>query len=464
MNLYTQIPKRLSDMVMAKQAEVEAISEHVSKTLLEKPTLAKQFLSDLHTERPSYILEFKPASPSKGDINPTADISEVVSNYQPFATAISVLVDKQFFKGGYDYLRRARQLTDKPLLCKDIVFDSRQIIEGKRCGADIILLMLSVLSDQLYQELFECAKSLGMAVISEVSNADECLRLQHLPAECVGINHRDFADLSIDLDKTHKLINLISTDLPVIAESGIYYFDDFQRIHPRANNFLIGSSLMEAKNLASSLRRLLFGDIKVCGITSADQAKALHQIGASYIGLICYSKSPRNIERLESFKEVSADIPLVGVFVNHNLESIIAATKIVNFAAIQLHGDEDLDYICRLRKQLHQDIAIWKAVHDLADDDNLAGAPIDQILLDGGTTSQRGGTGMLADWSSVPNDCKPNIRLAGGISIDNIALALSQGFRQFDLNSKIESKPGIKDMNKFKQCIQNVIDFRSNKE
>jgi indole-3-glycerol phosphate synthase / phosphoribosylanthranilate isomerase len=460
-DLYNKIPERLYNMVEAKRPELEGISAEISRSLVEKTTLGNQFIKDLAANESSYILEFKPASPSKGDINPTADIDSVVADYQAFAAAISVLVDKQFFKGGYHYLQRAREQTDKPLLCKDIIFDTRQIIEGKRCGADIVLLMLSVLSDQLYSELFRCAKTLGLAVISEVTNAEECMRLQNLPAECVGINHRDFADLSIDLDKTYALIDMINPDLPVIAESGIYCFDDFKRIHPRANNFLIGSSLMEAKNLAQSLRILLYGDIKVCGITTPKQAVELFELGASYIGLIFYRQSPRFVEDLEVFSHVSLSTPLVGVFVNHSVSEIVAATKRVQFQAIQLHGDEDVQYISELRSLLPQDIQIWKAVHDLSECHGMEHAPVDQYLLDGGSKTIRGGSGELADWDSVPQDLITEVRLAGGLSPLNVTQALCEGFRRFDFNSKIEMAHGVKDMNKFKQCIQQVLQFRS---
>ncbi len=246
----------------------------------------RDFRAALAAPGSQFILECKKASPSKGVIREDFDPANIARAYKPFAAAISVLTDEDYFQAVFDFLPIVREQVDAPVLCKDFIIDPYQVYLARHYQADAILLMLSVLDDAEYRELAELAESLKLGVLTEVSTDDELARANALGAVVIGINNRNLRDLSIDRDRTKRLAPQVGEKAIVISESGIDSHRHVRDLAHHADGFLIGSALMAEPDLILALRKVILGDNKVCGLTSADDALAAYDAGAVYGGLI----------------------------------------------------------------------------------------------------------------------------------------------------------------------------------
>lgn len=420
----------------------------------------RDFYASLASSKPAYILECKPKSPSKGTINPNFNLTKIVTAYSPFASAISVLTDNKYFGGEFKNLKIARELTDKPLLCKDFIIDEYQIHYARLHGASAVLLMLSVLSDAKYLALREVAHSLNMGVLTETSNEEELARAIELNAKVIGINNRDLHTLTVNLETTKKLAVKIPEDRIVISESGISSHNDVVDLSPYADGFLVGSHLVGSENLDLALRELIFGTHKVCGLKSLEAATAAYESGAYYGGLIFVEKSPRYISPEDAKALMNVPLNFVGVFQNAEITLINSMVKDLNLKAIQLHGEENLEYIAQLRTQLPQNVEIFKAIDATqieAQKDYLGSDLIDCIVLDYG----QGGTGNSFDWSIIPTLPQRRYLLAGGVGEENISDALAQNVTGVDMNSALEMTKGEKCTQKIQSVFKAIREYRT---
>ncbi|KPH59678.1 indole-3-glycerol phosphate synthase [Pseudoalteromonas porphyrae] len=410
----------------------------------------RDFYKALAAPGTQFILECKKASPSKGLIREPFDLAEITNVYKNYATCISVLTDEKYFQGSFDYLEFVRSQVEQPLICKDFFIDEYQVYMARIYGGDAILLMLSVLDDKQYQLLASVARSLNMAILTEVSNEEEVVRALALDAQIIGINNRDLRDLSTDLATTERLRTLIPDDKVVISESGIYTHQDVKRLAPLCNGFLIGSSLMAERDLERACRRVILGENKVCGLTRSEDAINAYKSGAVFGGLIFAPKSPRYVD-LDCALQITQSAPLayVGVFVNESITNVAEHATSLKLSAVQLHGQEDNDYINTLRPLLPRGCQIWKAQ---AIKDSLPEpiSGVDRHLYDTHSDTQAGGTGKTFDWA-ILKDVKQPFMLAGGLNADNIQGALYQGAHGLDLNSGVEQSAG-------KKCQQKLND------
>ncbi|ELY4815744.1 bifunctional indole-3-glycerol-phosphate synthase TrpC/phosphoribosylanthranilate isomerase TrpF [Cronobacter malonaticus] len=405
----------------------------------------RRFYDALQGARTVFILECKKASPSKGVIRSDFDPARIAGVYKHHASAISVLTDEKYFQGSFDFLPIVSAIAHQPVLCKDFIIDPYQIYLARFYQADACLLMLSVLDDDQYRQLAAVAHSLGMGVLTEVSNEEELERALHLEAKVVGINNRDLRDLSIDLNRTRELAPRLGHGVTVISESGIHTYGQVRELSRFANGFLIGSALMEHDDLESAVRQVLLGENKVCGLTRPQDAQSAWQAGALYGGLIFVGSSPRAVTD-EHARAVIDAAPLryVGVFRDAPVEDVVAKANTFSLAAVQLHGDEDQTYISALRASLPETTAIWKAqsVSHALPPRNIQ--YVDRYVLDNG----QGGTGQRFDWSLLEGQTLDNVMLAGGLGADNCVQAAQLGCAGLDFNSGVESAPGIKDSDK----------------
>lgn len=421
----------------------------------------RSFYNALSGEQSAFIMECKKASPSKGLIRDDFDLDYIASVYNNHANAISVLTDEKYFQGDFEFLPRVRKQAKQPILCKDFMVDSYQVYLARYYSADAILLMLSVLGDEEYQQLADIAHSLNMGVLTEVSNEEELHRAVKLNAKVIGINNRNLRDLSTDLNRTKELAPLVRKLAPeatVISESGIYTHQQVRDLAEHADGFLIGSSLMAEDDLELAVRKVTLGENKVCGLTHPDDAAKAFQSGAIFGGLIFVSQSKRAVD-LESARLTMSGAPLryVGVFQNHDSGFVAETASSLGLCAVQLHGDEDQDYIKHLRVQLDDKVEIWKAygVSDCAP--TLIDKFVDRHLFDAQVGNQRGGTGHTFDWSLIAEPCQ--VMLAGGLGPDNAKQAVQLGCLGLDLNSGVESAPGKKDLVKLQQAFAAIRDY-----
>ncbi len=446
----------LAKIVEDKRQELEG---RMASTPLDdiKPGLTpstKSLFDALSNANAGYIFECKKASPSKGLIRENFDLDEILAAYTPHAAGISVLTDEKYFQGSYDYLAYVTERVSQPVLNKDFFINEYQVYLARYYNADAILLMLSVLDDDSYRELAAVADNLSLDILTEVSNEEEMHRAIALKAKIIGINNRDLRDLSTDLGTTEKLVPLLESathDYVVISESGIYTHQDVLRLAPLCQGFLVGSALMAQQDLPLALKQLVYGTVKVCGMTQAEQAAHAFAQGASYCGLIfaCHSKRAVTPEQARDIVSITPG-NYVGVFVNQPIETVLRIANDLSLKAVQLHGDEDTMYRQHLKANLAADCEVWQAIgvagelpyltHALLDDDAL-----DKVLLDCQVGKQTGGTGQQFDWSVIHAELDlEKLVIAGGVNPQNVAAAQATGVAIVDVNSGVEDSPGNK--------------------
>ena len=447
-----------------------ALREQSLPEPVERTVNSKTFVEQLAQGCPTpagLILECKKASPSKGVMVENYQPEAIAKVYEPYASAISVLTEPDYFKGSLEHLRAVRDVVDQPLLCKDFIIDEKQIDAAKLTGANIILLMLSVLNGERYKKLKDYAESKGLETITEVIDEQEVERAVSGGAKIIGINNRNLHTLETDLINTEKLAPLIPDDRLIIAESGIYTRSDLLRLAPHVDGFLIGSSMMQSSSLKMAVRKLLFGDFKICGLTNAEDLQKVSELGAAYAGIILTDKSKRyvSLDDAESWTH-EAKIPLVGVFMNQTIEFIVEASERLKLSVIQLHGDESQEFINNLSEQI-PDCRIWKALtvnpqtaqseSAVADAVNEQRAKFDEttierFLIDTPKTSSSNNqlnlNGLLSD---------SKLLLAGARSIDDSIYQNPKLQAGIDLCSAVECQPGQKDPNLLSQLFANLI-------
>ena len=212
--------------------------------------------------RPSLIAELKRASPSKGILAPQLDLFQVAGIYtQNGASAISVLTDEKFFMGKLETLRDLRftHQSTLPLLRKDFIIDEVQLYEARANGADAILLIAAALTDDaLFADLHTCSLDLGLTVLVEVhdeSETERALKLKNV--KLIGINNRNLATFEVSLETTEKLRPMISSEIAVVAESGIFNASDVERLaKANVDAILVGEALVTSDDIGAKVREL----------------------------------------------------------------------------------------------------------------------------------------------------------------------------------------------------------------
>ncbi len=207
------------------------------------------------------IAEVKKASPSAGVICADFEPVRIAKLYEAAgASCLSVLTDEKFFQGSLSYLRRIREAVQLPLLRKDFVIDARQILEAIEWGADAILLIVAILSDEQLKTFHELALEAGLAALVEVHDEAELDRAVKAGAQLIGVNNRNLKTFKVDLAATERIggkLNLGSGQL-LVAESGIHTRADVERVAKAgAKAILVGESLMRHADIGAKVRDLL---------------------------------------------------------------------------------------------------------------------------------------------------------------------------------------------------------------
>ena len=254
MNILDKIvTRKLEEVALAKQqvsvTELEANPNFNRKTLV-----FKDFLLD--TTRTGIISEFKRQSPSKGLINGTADVVEVTQAYNSAgASALSILTDKDFFGGKAEDLFQARAVNQIPILRKDFMIDEYQILEAKAWGADIILLIASILTPQQIMNFGKLAQSLGLNVLLEVHNLTELEKSICPNLDAIGVNNRNLGNFTVDIQTSFDLVDQIPDDFLKISESAIDNPEVIKELKKVGyNGFLIGENFMKTADPGQAIR------------------------------------------------------------------------------------------------------------------------------------------------------------------------------------------------------------------
>lgn len=392
-----------------------------------------------------FIYECKRRSPSAGRLYGDRPLASLFAAYDGFADAISVVVEPEYFGGAHADLFEAASQSAAPVLCKDFVVDPVQVRAAHAYGADAVLLMLSVLDDAEYRACAAEAQRLGLETLTEIHTVAELERALTLDAQAIGINNRDFNSLAVDIETTRRLAPRVPRDRIVVCESGIGTHADIRSLAPLVDAFLVGTTLLRAPATGLTARELAFGEVKVCGLTRPDDARAAWRAGARWGGLVFAPGSPRQVDREQAAAIAGASpLPLVGVFTGAAPETVAAHARTLELAAVQLHGDGDDQLIEATRAALPPGCALWRA---LRVDRSLPETPtgVDRVLYDCATP----GTGTRFDWSLLPGpERMARCGLAGGIDAGNIADALATGAGLIDVSTGLEFAPGMKSVAK----------------
>jgi indole-3-glycerol phosphate synthase len=234
------------------------------ETLLERRTGTEGFrpFSEALT-RPgvSVIAEHKRRSPSAGTIRDGATVSEVVKAYERGgAAALSVLTEPFHFAGSLDDLREARAASSLPVLRKDFIVDPYQLYEAAAAGADAILLIVAALEPAQLESLLREAGALDLDALVEVHDERELEQALEVEADVLGLNNRDLADFSVDIERTYELLSDVPAGKTVVSESGFSsreQLDELERVGVDA--VLIGETLMRAPDIEAATRELSGG-------------------------------------------------------------------------------------------------------------------------------------------------------------------------------------------------------------
>lgn len=206
-----------------------------------------------------FICEIKRASPTAGVLRESFDAEDLARTYAASgASAISVVTEERFFLGTRETLHRVRQAVGQPVLMKDFVIDSYQIVEALALGADAILLIASLLNPSELKRFIDQTGEFGLECLVEVHDEAELESALGSGAPVVGVNNRDLVNFQVDLATTERLSRLMPADRVLVSESGIRTRDDVLRLEQSpVDAVLIGETLMRAESPAAALGRLM---------------------------------------------------------------------------------------------------------------------------------------------------------------------------------------------------------------
>jgi len=262
----TQAFRRAADVlkriVGSKWSEVERLlpeADRVAGAASQAPP-ARDLAAAL--QRPgevAVIAEVKRRSPGAGPIRPELDPGALGAGYRARgAAAVSVLTDREWFGGSPSDLRAVRERVDIPVLRKDFVLHEVQVAEARAMGADAVLLIVRILEQERLTRLLEAAEGWGMAALVEVHDGEELERALHAGARLLGINNRDLATFTTDLEVTLGLLPSVPRGVPVVSESGIRTRADVERLGEEGvHAVLVGESLLRAPDPPRALAELV---------------------------------------------------------------------------------------------------------------------------------------------------------------------------------------------------------------
>ena len=416
------------------------------------------------------IAEVKRRSPSAGAIAADADPVALARAYEAGgASAISVLCEPHWFGGNVADLRVVRRAVTIPVLAKEFVVDERQLPILRSAGADLVLLIASILPGKRLARFVDLARELGLEPLVEAHDEREIEAAVATGARLIGINNRNLRTLKVDPELCLRLRRLVPDDRLAVGESGVG--EPRTLIGWRAAGLdaaLVGEALMRSADPAAAARAFVAAGsvphdvaaesrlplVKICGVADQDGALAAVRSGADAIGLNLVPGTPRALAPDEAaylarlIREASpaGERPrIVAVFADASVETMEAAIAAIGPDAVQLSGDEPVSTIGELSRP------VWKVLHlpsvdaDEVTDGAAAGPEVgarlaeeatgagkahlaagaEQIILDTAGGPFPGGTGrQVARQIAAAVAREIPIVLAGGLDAGNVAAAV----------------------------------------
>lgn len=251
----------LDEIISVKKDEVKYLRQNFTLSrfndseFFDKQRLSL-FKSLNNKERISIIAEIKKASPSKGIIREDFNHLKIAEIYMNVGVdAISILTDKNFFKGNISYLNDIAKMKTVPLLRKDFIIDEYQIFEAKANGADAILLISEALSKNQISELTNAAKEIDLEILLELHSKEEIEKIDFSQNKIIGINNRDLKTFKVDLATTQYIGDPIPLENILVSESGISSKDSINFVKStKAKAVLVGEHFMKAADIENELK------------------------------------------------------------------------------------------------------------------------------------------------------------------------------------------------------------------
>ena len=256
LNVLEQILEKRKEQLQREKDNIEP--QDMKEMALNSKNKNHGFKEVLKKSGLSVISEVKKASPSKGVIAEDFRPVETAIAYEDAgAAAISCLTEEHYFKGGSKYFADIRAKVDIPMLRKDFIFDEYQIYEAKVLGADAILLIAAILSEEKIKEFYDLAKSLEIDCLIEVHNEKELKKVVACGCDIIGINNRNLKTFDVDLNTTSKLAPLIPYEAVLVSESGMKDENDMKNVKEQgAEAVLIGETFMRSDNIKETMKQL----------------------------------------------------------------------------------------------------------------------------------------------------------------------------------------------------------------
>lgn len=257
----------LQTIIEQKRQEIQAARKQLPEDRIRKKAEEKirdkrpfyDSLAGSDKDKINIIAEIKRASPSKGDIRPDLDPFQLAGQYEKGgAAAISVLTDNRFFKGSFEDFRLARQGSGLPMLRKDFLISSYQLYESVLIEADAVLLIARILSREQLRELLMLCGELNLDALVEIHNEEDLENAVEAEAKLIGINNRNLSSFDTDIHIAMQLVSKLASWQTPVAASGISGREDIDQSRQFGiRNFLIGESLVKAKDPAGLIRSLM---------------------------------------------------------------------------------------------------------------------------------------------------------------------------------------------------------------
>jgi indole-3-glycerol phosphate synthase len=251
------ILKHKHSLLQHKKAFLSSLKSKMNKTSHARYHVFKKAVS-----KPggiNLIAELKKASPSQGLLRKDFDILKLAQVYvQNGADALSVLTEDKFFLGDPAYIRRLGEHASVPLLMKDFIIEEDQIYEAVYYGAHAILLIVSILKEDLLRHLLSVAHTLGLDCLVEIHDEGELEKALGAGAEIIGINNRNLHTFAVDSKVSEELIPRIPKDKVIVAESGIKTHEEVKALEALgAHAVLIGETFMRSADVAQKMREVM---------------------------------------------------------------------------------------------------------------------------------------------------------------------------------------------------------------
>jgi indole-3-glycerol phosphate synthase len=241
------------------EAKARVPTERLRESLASAPKVRDFFAPLAAPGHVKLIAEVKKASPSKGVLRADFRPVEIARTYEAHgASCLSVLTDEQYFQGSLAILREVRAAVGIPVLRKDFILDSYQLLEARAAGADAVLLIAECLDDCNLRMLHNEALDLGLTPLVELYEPANLPRVLEAGATLIGVNNRDLRTFHTDLEHTLRLREQVPGDCVLVAESGIRAPADVERLAAAGvQAMLVGESLMVQEDIGRAVDHLL---------------------------------------------------------------------------------------------------------------------------------------------------------------------------------------------------------------